>query len=145
MLLRIGCATRLVPSGLSHTDRKRSTRRQTQLRTVAEGRRPDQNPRSRKGASLENKKRRKGRPAWTRKPDDTPFRSEASVSLLVTKAGYQPGSFCRDGNRDRLVGLLTERYGYHRLLWTSGHCSSASGNNLCDDVQGSKNFMLLSV
>jgi len=33
-------------------------------------------------------KRRKGRPAWERSPDDTPL---------------------RDGNRDRLVGLLTER------------------------------------
>lgn len=32
--------------------------------------------------------RRRGRPAWTRNPDDTPL---------------------RDGNRDRLIGLLTER------------------------------------
>ncbi|KAL3142311.1 hypothetical protein ABBQ38_002652 [Trebouxia sp. C0009 RCD-2024] len=97
MLLHIGCLTRLAPSGLSAFDRKRnSLSRPAQLKTVAEGRNFNQNPppnnrannRSRKGASIENKKRRKGRPAWTRKPDDTPF---------------------RDGNRDRLVGLLTER------------------------------------
>lgn len=36
----------------------------------------------------QNKKRRKGRPAWQRSPDDSPY---------------------RDGNRDRLIGLLTER------------------------------------
>lgn len=41
-----------------------------------------------RGGSYENKNRRKGRPAWQRSPDDTPL---------------------RDGNRDRLVGLLTER------------------------------------
>ncbi|KAK9816716.1 hypothetical protein WJX72_004127 [[Myrmecia] bisecta] len=46
------------------------------------------NSRSRKGKSYENKKRRRGRPAWQRSPDDTPF---------------------RDGNRDRLIGLLTKR------------------------------------
>eukprot|EP01024_Parvocaulis_polyphysoides_P045979 TRINITY_DN4315_c0_g2_i2.p1 TRINITY_DN4315_c0_g2~~TRINITY_DN4315_c0_g2_i2.p1 ORF type:complete len:112 (-),score=13.87 TRINITY_DN4315_c0_g2_i2:38-373(-) len=40
------------------------------------------------GDKSENKKRRKGRPAWTRSPDDTPY---------------------RDGNRDRLIGLLTLR------------------------------------
>jgi len=45
--------------------------------------------RSGKGSSYENKKRRKGRPAWQRSPDDTPL---------------------RDGNRDRLMGLLTDRY-----------------------------------
>ncbi|CAK0769965.1 hypothetical protein CVIRNUC_003720 [Coccomyxa viridis] len=44
--------------------------------------------RSRKGNSYENKTRRKGRPAHKRSPDDTPL---------------------RDGNRDRLIGLLTER------------------------------------
>jgi len=38
--------------------------------------------------------RRKGRPAWTRSPDDTPL---------------------RDGNRDRLIGLLTIR-AVHTLL-----------------------------
>lgn len=41
-----------------------------------------------KGSSYENKKRRRGRPAWLRSPDDTPL---------------------RDGNRDRLMGLLTDR------------------------------------
>lgn len=44
--------------------------------------------RSDKGESYKNTNRRKGRPAWTRSPDDTPL---------------------RDGNRDRLMGLLTER------------------------------------
>eukprot|EP01026_Neomeris_dumetosa_P066956 TRINITY_DN650_c0_g1_i1.p3 TRINITY_DN650_c0_g1~~TRINITY_DN650_c0_g1_i1.p3 ORF type:complete len:222 (-),score=11.73 TRINITY_DN650_c0_g1_i1:413-1078(-) len=33
-------------------------------------------------------RRRKGRPAWTRSPDDSPY---------------------RDGNRDRLIGMLTQR------------------------------------
>lgn len=47
-------------------------------------------PRSRKGKSYENSKRRKGRPAHLRSPFDTPL---------------------RDGNRDRLIGLLTERWG----------------------------------
>lgn len=46
--------------------------------------------RSKKGKSYENKRRRKGRPAWQRSPYDTPL---------------------RDGNRDRLIGLLTERCG----------------------------------
>lgn len=45
--------------------------------------------RSDKGQSYSNSKRRKGRPAWQRSPDDTPL---------------------RDGNRDRLMGLLTDRY-----------------------------------
>eukprot|EP00887_Chlorella_sp_A99_P008002 scaffold12.g8002.t1 len=40
------------------------------------------------GGSFETKNRRRGRPAWMRSPDDTPL---------------------RDGNRDRLMGLLTER------------------------------------
>lgn len=40
------------------------------------------------GASFSNAKRRKGRAAHLRSPDDTPL---------------------RDGNRDRLMGLLTER------------------------------------
>ncbi|KAL4458896.1 hypothetical protein ABPG75_013761 [Micractinium tetrahymenae] len=43
---------------------------------------------SQKGASVEGDKRRRGRPAWMRSPDDTPL---------------------RDGNRDRLMGLLTDR------------------------------------
>ena len=41
-----------------------------------------------KGASFEAGNRRRGRPAWRRSPDDSPL---------------------RDGNRDRLVGLLTQR------------------------------------
>jgi hypothetical protein len=41
-----------------------------------------------KGDSYQSKKRRRGRPAWLRSPDDTPL---------------------RDGNRDRLMGLLTDR------------------------------------
>jgi hypothetical protein len=41
-----------------------------------------------KGGSYKNNKRRRGRPAWLRSPDDTPL---------------------RDGNRDRLMGLLTNR------------------------------------
>lgn len=45
--------------------------------------------RSGKGKSYTNSNRRKGRPAWQRSPDDTPL---------------------RDGNRDRLMGLLTDRY-----------------------------------
>lgn len=45
--------------------------------------------RSGKGESYTNKNRRRGRPAWQRSPDDTPL---------------------RDGNRDRLMGLLTERF-----------------------------------
>ena len=49
---------------------------------------PSWRARSKHGSSYENKKRRRGRPAWTRSPDDSPF---------------------RDGNRDRLIGLLTER------------------------------------
>ena len=47
--------------------------------------------RSQKGDSYSNKKRRRGRPAWLRSPDDTPL---------------------RDGNRDRLMGLLTDRYAF---------------------------------
>ncbi len=46
--------------------------------------------RSDRGKSYTNSNRRKGRPAWQRSPDDTPL---------------------RDGNRDRLMGLLTDRYG----------------------------------
>ena len=45
--------------------------------------------RSGKGSSYSNKNRRRGRAAWLRSPDDTPL---------------------RDGNRDRLMGLLTDRY-----------------------------------
>lgn len=45
-------------------------------------------PKAGRGASYESGTRRKGRPAWQRSPDDTPL---------------------RDGNRDRLVGLLTDR------------------------------------
>lgn len=45
--------------------------------------------RSDRGKSYTNSNRRKGRPAWQRSPDDTPL---------------------RDGNRDRLMGLLTDRY-----------------------------------
>lgn len=44
--------------------------------------------RSEKGQSYSSKKRRRGKPAHMRSPDDTPL---------------------RDGNRDRLMGLLTER------------------------------------
>lgn len=47
--------------------------------------------RSERGKSYTNSNRRKGRPAWQRSPDDTPL---------------------RDGNRDRLMGLLTDRYGF---------------------------------
>jgi len=43
---------------------------------------------SRKGKQFEKKNRRRGRPAWLRTPYDSPL---------------------RDGNRDRLIGLLTER------------------------------------
>lgn len=46
-------------------------------------------PKSRKGKQFEGQNRRKGRPAYLRSPDDSPL---------------------RDGNRDRLIGLLTERY-----------------------------------
>lgn len=47
------------------------------------------NPRRQGPDQVPNKKkRRQGRPAWKRSPDDSPF---------------------RDGNRDRLIGLLTER------------------------------------
>ncbi|BDA42224.1 hypothetical protein COCOBI_03-1110 [Coccomyxa sp. Obi] len=56
------------------------------------------NPRSRKGSSYENKNRRRGRPAWQRSADDTPL---------------------RDGNRDRLIGLLTERAARTLLYYLS--------------------------
>ncbi|GFR49796.1 hypothetical protein Agub_g11734 [Astrephomene gubernaculifera] len=45
-------------------------------------------PSSSKGKSFSNERRRRGRPAHLRSPDDSPL---------------------RDGNRDRLLGLLTER------------------------------------
>lgn len=45
--------------------------------------------RSNKGSSYSNKTRRRGRAAWLRSPEDSPL---------------------RDGNRDRLMGLLTDRY-----------------------------------
>lgn len=51
-------------------------------------RKDDDKSRSRKGSQFEKGTRRRGRPAWQRSPDDTPL---------------------RDGNRDRLYGLLTER------------------------------------
>ncbi|CAL5220007.1 g1952 [Coccomyxa viridis] len=54
--------------------------------------------RSRKGNSYENKTRRKGRPAHKRTPDDSPL---------------------RDGNRDRLIGLLTERASRTLLYYLS--------------------------
>ncbi|GBF89866.1 hypothetical protein Rsub_02570 [Raphidocelis subcapitata] len=56
------------------------------LRVFAERR--EDPARSRKGKSFENSNRRRGRPAWKRSPYDSPL---------------------RDGNRDRLIGLLTER------------------------------------
>lgn len=49
---------------------------------------PDWKVRSRHGKSYESKGRRRGRPAWQRSPNDTPL---------------------RDGNRDRVIGLLTDR------------------------------------
>lgn len=48
--------------------------------------RPSSRPRSDRFSG--SSKRRRGRPAWMRSPTDSPL---------------------RDGNRDRLVGLLTER------------------------------------
>ena len=39
-------------------------------------------PRSRKGESYEKKKRRRGRPAWTRSPDDSPLRDGNRCSAL---------------------------------------------------------------
>ena len=80
MLLRIGSVLQLVPPGLGVFDRKHSNCQRLQTQVAAERGRPDGNSpannrsRSRKGPSIENKKRRRGRPAWTRKPDDTPFR-----------------------------------------------------------------------
>lgn len=50
--------------------------------------------RSGKGSSYSNKNRRRGRAAWLRSPDDTPL---------------------RDGNRDRLMGLLTDRCVSHGI------------------------------
>lgn len=50
--------------------------------------RPSSRPRSDRFSAEGNSKRRRGRPAWMRSPTDSPL---------------------RDGNRDRLVGLLTER------------------------------------
>lgn len=90
MLRSTGSVVRLVPAGPRCFDQKRSPSSTSGIVTTAERKGPDENnrARSRKGKSVENKKRRRGRPAWQRKPDDTPF---------------------RDGNRDRLVGLLTER------------------------------------
>lgn len=54
--------------------------------------------RSNKGSSYSNKNRRRGRAAWLRSPDDTPL---------------------RDGNRDRLMGLLTDRYVVYLLKYKS--------------------------
>jgi len=50
--------------------------------------RPSSRPRSNKSKHFSGSQRRRGRPAWMRSPTDSPL---------------------RDGNRDRLVGLLTER------------------------------------
>lgn len=93
MLRSAGSVAGLVPSGCPrdfHRMRKSNSAPKSKSVITAERKRPEDNnrARSRKGKSVENQKRRKGRPAWQRKPDDTPF---------------------RDGNRDRLVGLLTER------------------------------------
>ncbi|KAA6428869.1 MAG: hypothetical protein FRX49_00979 [Trebouxia sp. A1-2] len=93
MLRSAGPVAGLVPSVCPrcfHRMRKSNSAPKSKFAITAERKRPEDNnrARSRKGKSVENQKRRKGRPAWQRKPDDTPF---------------------RDGNRDRLVGLLTER------------------------------------
>ena len=63
--------------------------------------------RSQKGDSFERVGRRRGRPAWTRNPDDSPL---------------------RDGNRDRLIGLLTERAA--KTLVRGAHCGGGAGEQI---------------
>eukprot|EP00879_Flechtneria_rotunda_P002039 GHRR01002217.1.p1 GENE.GHRR01002217.1~~GHRR01002217.1.p1 ORF type:complete len:556 (+),score=221.04 GHRR01002217.1:104-1771(+) len=63
-----------------------ATARHSIVRVYANG--SENRANSRKGKQFEQKNRRRGRPAWMRSPYDTPL---------------------RDGNRDRLIGLLTER------------------------------------
>ena len=48
------------------------------------GRQPDRNN-SQRGPSWTSAKRRKGRPAWTRSPDDTPLRCTLTLTLSVTR------------------------------------------------------------
>ena len=68
---------------------------------------------SKHGSSYENKTRRRGRPAWTRSPDDSPFRraSRSRKTCLLLPGTRQQTALLRrrDGNRDRVIGLLTER------------------------------------
>ena len=114
MLRCTSFGVRLVPSSLPSFDRQRCARSRCKSETRAERSTPDNSnrARSRKGKSVENKKRRKGRPAWTRKPDDTPFRhviSRDAVFVAVELSAHHMSLCHRDGNRDRLVGLLTER------------------------------------
>ena len=45
---------------------------------------PDRNN-SQRGPSWTSAKRRKGRPAWTRSPDDTPLRCKLALTLSVTQ------------------------------------------------------------
>lgn len=45
--------------------------------------RPDRNN-SQRGPSWTSAKRRKGRPAWTRSPDDTPLRCTLALTLCTT-------------------------------------------------------------
>ena len=69
-----------------------ASRRALRMRIVCASDEPpnDNRARSHKGQNFEDKKRRRGRPAHLRSPYDTPL---------------------RDGNRDRLIGLLTDRCG----------------------------------
>ena len=94
MLRCIGTVSVFVPRAPVTFDRTRIVRTNYRVRPVAErGRQPDDGnrARSRKGKSIENKKRRKGRPAWTRKPDDTPFRCEAKAWPVPTRV---PPALC---------------------------------------------------
>ena len=61
---------------------------------------------SKKGAMCDAKTRRRGRPAHLRSPEDSPL---------------------RDGNRDRVIGLLTERCASRQI------CTAYS--SLCTDKQ----------
>ena len=68
------------------------------------GRRRSPPPNNRNAAR--DKKRRRGRPAWLRSPNDSPY---------------------RDGNRDRLIGLLTDRLPFAVMQGRMARCDHALG------------------
>lgn len=80
------------------------------------GRGGSSNNKNNKPSTNRNSTRRKGRPAWLRSPDDTPYRCAACCCCTphIDLSNKTPNAFrcslIRDGNRDRLMGLLTDRY-----------------------------------